>query len=360
MHPRFPSPLYSRGTNNDSNMRIPARASSSDKNHHQNMIRGSQRAPTTLSNFVMKKEKAIWDPLTTKIFCEVCAEEVHAGNRPNTHFSKIGWDNVVNKFQRRTKRKYDQKQLKNKWESLKNQYKAWNQLIGTETGLGWDHDKGTVDADDAWREEKVNPEIASFRHGGIENLTEMEIMFSKTSATGNGSFNPYIVNDTEDDECYYAINEEFNNTLVGDETHGEFENMDVGNNLTIKKEQGHGKKRKENIPVGKIGHMSHKGKKSKVSTALMMQCQLDRICNVMETTDANTKNDQSDCGISECIAVLKKIPSIEPKTELFMLGTRLFVKREYREIFIALEEDDIRVNWLEEELRREKNHISQR
>ncbi|KAK9715292.1 hypothetical protein RND81_06G155100 [Saponaria officinalis] len=315
------------------------------------MIRGSQRAPTTPSNFVMKKEKAIWDHLTTKIFCEVCAEEVHARNRPNTHFSKIGWDNVVNKFQRRTKRKYDQKQLKNKWESLKNQYKAWNQLLGTETGLGWDHDKETVDADDAWWEEKVkvNPGIASFRHGGIENLTEMEIMFSKTFATGNGSFNPYIVNDTEDDEGYDAINEEFNDTLVGDETHGEFENMD-----------GHEKKRKENILVGRIGHMSYKGKKSKVSTALMMQSQLDRICNVMETTVANTKNDQFGYSISECIAVLKKIPSIEPKSELFMLGTRLFVKREYREIFIALEEDDIRVNWLEEEFKREKNHISRR
>ncbi|KAK9724375.1 hypothetical protein RND81_05G068000, partial [Saponaria officinalis] len=310
-------------------------------NHHQNMIRGSQRAPTTPSNFVMKKEKVIWDPLTIKIFCEVCAEEVHAKNRPNTHFSKIGWDNVVNKFQRRTKRKYDQKQLKNKWESLKNQYKAWNQLIGTETGLGWDHDKRTVDADDAWWEEKVkvNPEIASFQHGGIENLTEMEIMFSKTFATGNGSFNPYIVNDTEDDEGYDAINEEFNDTLVGYETHGEFENMDIGNNLT-KKRAG--------------------SKKSKMSTALMMQSQLDRICNVMETTVANTKNDQSGYSISECIAVLKKIPSIEPKSELFMLGTRLFVKREYREIFIAIEEDDIRVNWLEEELKREKNHISRR
>ncbi|KAK9681958.1 hypothetical protein RND81_10G039800 [Saponaria officinalis] len=336
-----------------------------EENHHQNMIRGSQRAPTTPSNFVMKKEKAIWDPLTTKIFCEVCAEEINTGcyrNRPNTHFIKIGWDNVVNNFQRRTKRKYVQKQLKNKWESLKNQYKAWNQLICTETGLEWDHDKRTVDADDAWWEEKVkvNPEIASFQHGGIENLTEMEIMFSKTFVTGNGSFNLYIVNDTEDDEGYDAINEEFNDTLVGDETRGEFENMDVGNNLTIKKEQGHGKKRKENISVGRIGHMSHKGKKSKVSTALIMQCQLDRICNVMETTAANTKNDQFGCSISECIAVLKKIPSMEPKSELFMLGTRLFVKREYREIFIALEEDDIRVNWLEEELKREKNHISRR
>ncbi|XP_074318427.1 L10-interacting MYB domain-containing protein-like [Silene latifolia] len=342
MYSPFASPRYSREINNDS-VRISARASTykvqqtitnnvpefpasqtvngpltsllmNDEIYHQKMIKGQQRAHTSISNFVMKKEKANWDPLTTKIFCEVCAEEVHAGNRPNTHFSKIGWDNI-----------------------------AWNQLVGTETGLGWDHDKGTVDADDAWWEEKVkvNPKVASFRHSGIENLTEMEIMFSKTFATGNGSFNPYIVNDTEDDEY--------------------FENIELVNNLTIKKDQQHEKKRKENVSNGKIGHISRKGKKSKVSTALIMQSQLDRICNVMETTATNTKtNDQSGCSISQCITVLRKIPSIEPKSELFMLGTRLFVKREYREIFIALEEDDIRVNWLEEELKREKNYISRR
>ena len=89
----------------------------------------------------IKKEKANWDAMTTKIFCQVCAEEVHAGNRPHTHFSKIGWENVAMKFQQRSGRKYDYKQLKNRWEALKTQYKAWKQLLLMETGLAWNHEK---------------------------------------------------------------------------------------------------------------------------------------------------------------------------------------------------------------------------
>jgi len=62
----------------------------------------------------VKKEKASWDPIATETFCQVCAEEAHAGNRPHAHFSKIGWDNVVMKFRQRSGRNYDDRQLKNR------------------------------------------------------------------------------------------------------------------------------------------------------------------------------------------------------------------------------------------------------
>ncbi|KAH9617367.1 hypothetical protein KSS87_011205 [Heliosperma pusillum] len=327
---------------------------------HPKIMKSQPRVRSTdPSNFVTKKEKANWDRLTTKIFCQICAEEVHVGNRPNTHFNRVGWENVVRKFQLKTRRRYDYKQLKNKWESLKTYYKTWIQLIGPETGLGWDHEKGTIDADDIWWDEKikVNPEVANFRYGGVENLTEMEIMFSKTFATGNDSFNPYVVNETDYDEEYDEPNDEFNDKLVVDEKNDDLENIEVDIDSTLKKKQLNEKKRKEKTQNEGKG----KGKKSKLSIVLLMQSQLDRICSVMETTVTNTKmSDHSGYSIAECIALLKKITSIEPKSELFMLGTRLFVKREYREIFIALEEDDIRVNWLEEELKREKSHTSRR
>ncbi|XP_074315262.1 L10-interacting MYB domain-containing protein-like [Silene latifolia] len=181
MHRRFASTPYSTENNNTNpNVRVTPRAPSS-MIYHPKMMKSQHRVrPTDPSNFVPKKEKANWDRITTKIFCEICAEEVHVGNRPNTHFNRVGWENVT-----------------------------WKQLIGPETGLGWDHEKGTIDADDTWWDEKenVNPEVANFRHGGVENLKEMEIMFSKTFATGNDSFNPYIVNQSNFDEGYDAPNE---------------------------------------------------------------------------------------------------------------------------------------------------------
>ncbi|XP_056698163.1 L10-interacting MYB domain-containing protein-like [Spinacia oleracea] len=116
----------------------------------------------------LKRAKATWTDQSTKIYCEVCAEEVTAGNRPHTHFNKIGWSNVIKKFYERTGKKFDQKQLKNKWEKLKIEYTAWKNVVDKEAGLGWNHERNTIDAPDDWWEKHVNPIVAKFRYGGIQ------------------------------------------------------------------------------------------------------------------------------------------------------------------------------------------------
>ncbi|KAK0574467.1 hypothetical protein LWI29_024144 [Acer saccharum] len=40
------------------------------------------------------KPKATWNDDLVAIFCEICVKEVAKGNRPGTHFDKIGWMNV--------------------------------------------------------------------------------------------------------------------------------------------------------------------------------------------------------------------------------------------------------------------------
>ncbi|MFQ6654786.1 hypothetical protein Gotur_025619 [Gossypium turneri] len=37
--------------------------------------------------------KAVWDDELTLIFCELCVNEVNAGNRPTTHLNSKGWEN---------------------------------------------------------------------------------------------------------------------------------------------------------------------------------------------------------------------------------------------------------------------------
>ena len=122
------------------------------------ITKGHYQSSFGSSRHIVKKEKANWDLMTTETFCQVCAEEVHAGNRPHTHFNKIGWDNMVINFRRRSGRIYDYKQLKNRRETLKTQYKAWKKLL-MEIGLGWDPDRNIVLADDSWWEEKIKVSI---------------------------------------------------------------------------------------------------------------------------------------------------------------------------------------------------------
>lgn len=108
-----------------------------------------------LSDAYGRRIKATWDAVSTRVFCDICVEEVIAGNRPNTHFNKTGWVNVVGKFQERAKRNYDYKQLKNKWDSLKRDWVLWKLLVRNEKRVEWDYERGTIDANMEWCDEKL-------------------------------------------------------------------------------------------------------------------------------------------------------------------------------------------------------------
>nr|GMC67926.1 L10-interacting MYB domain-containing protein-like [Ipomoea batatas] len=48
---------------------------------------------------------------------------------------------------------------------MRSRWGLWKQLRGKETGLGWDHDKGTISATDEWWDLKVkeNSKFEAFR-----------------------------------------------------------------------------------------------------------------------------------------------------------------------------------------------------
>ncbi|EAZ17660.1 hypothetical protein OsJ_33203 [Oryza sativa Japonica Group] len=98
---------------------------------------------------LVPRSKANWDTFSNRAFCEICAEECEAGNRPTGCLSTTGYKNLQLKFFQRTGKKHDQKQLKNHWETLKKEYNLWIELKEKSTGLGWDPIKGTFTADDA-------------------------------------------------------------------------------------------------------------------------------------------------------------------------------------------------------------------
>nr|CAD1824762.1 unnamed protein product [Ananas comosus var. bracteatus] len=70
----------------------------------------------------------------------------------------------------------------------------WMQLVGKETGLGWNHARGTIDASLEWWEEKLKvlPEAAKFRDTGLENAALLQVMFSKTVALGDTAWTPAL------------------------------------------------------------------------------------------------------------------------------------------------------------------------
>ncbi|XP_048429081.1 L10-interacting MYB domain-containing protein-like [Pyrus x bretschneideri] len=147
-----------------------------------------------------KKGASLLNPSTTwnahniSIFCDVCIKEVEAGNRPGTYFSKEGYANIRANFKAETGHDYEKVQLKNKWDALKNEWKLWKELVGKETGLGWNSSKGTIDASKKWWNNKIqiNKEYGKLRKKSISPEIEdkLDRMFSNTVATGEHAWAP--------------------------------------------------------------------------------------------------------------------------------------------------------------------------
>ncbi|KAI9079471.1 hypothetical protein K1719_038553 [Acacia pycnantha] len=147
-----------------------------------------------------EKHNARWDPCTTNKLLEICVKEIRISGKPGVSFKARRWEVVVDEFNKRANKNYNQKQLKNRLDNLKLDWTTWKQLLGKETGLGWNHETGTIVADDTWWEAKIkdNSKYARFRYQGLEFREELEIIFGETVATSQRSWTPATGAPSED------------------------------------------------------------------------------------------------------------------------------------------------------------------
>jgi len=94
----------------------------------------------SISSSSYPKVKAAWTPTVHGIFLDLCLQETLQGNKPGTHFTKEGWKNIMESFYAKTGLNYGRLQLKNHWDSTKEQWKIWCKLIGT-SYMKWDSSK---------------------------------------------------------------------------------------------------------------------------------------------------------------------------------------------------------------------------
>ncbi|KAK4255638.1 hypothetical protein QN277_008613 [Acacia crassicarpa] len=147
-----------------------------------------------------EKDSARWDRCTTKNLLEICVKEIQTSGKPGIGFKTRRWKVVVDEFNKRTNKNYNQKQLKNRLDFLRFDWTAWKQLLGKETRLEWNHETGTIVANDTWWEAKIkdNSKYARFRYQGLEFRKELEIIFGETVATSQRSWTPIMGVPSED------------------------------------------------------------------------------------------------------------------------------------------------------------------
>jgi hypothetical protein len=91
-----------------------------------------------------------WNAVNTRELCKLFAEQVRRGNRPNTYLNSVGYAEVEKGMKDRLGIEVSKLQIKNKWDKLKEDFKAWKKLLLRQTGTGWCPIKGTIVMDDEW------------------------------------------------------------------------------------------------------------------------------------------------------------------------------------------------------------------
>ncbi|KAL6130599.1 hypothetical protein ACLB2K_068978 [Fragaria x ananassa] len=307
---------------------------------------------TNLENGQGGSKTATWNPQSVAIFCDLCIKEVGKGQRPGTHFSKEGWSSLVANFHAETGNNYDKSQLKNKWDLLKKEWKIWKDLIGKDTGLGWNPTKNTVDASEEWWKNKIqiNPQYAKLRVRGInpEMEAKLDMMFNGAVATGKYAWTP-------SSGLPPPQNMSVHDDVIPLEVSGDSEEPDpneIAEVTQFYKEMG--KKRTNE----QLDTQTLKGKKGKIGGAAKLSLQINRLVEVVETrsTASSALINGSQCSsVSEVMKVVEGLSGMEIGSPLWWFATELFCSQEKREMFSVMKDPEMKLQFILRNQEREYN-----
>ncbi|WVZ96264.1 hypothetical protein U9M48_041922 [Paspalum notatum var. saurae] len=239
-----------------------------------------------------------WTPEHLTLVCELFAEQVEKGNRPNTHLNGVGYAEVSDRFYQMTGIELSRTQLKNKWDKLKPDLVNWQKLKRRQTGTGWDHLRKTIEMDPWWWK-KMKAEIpgcTKFKKDPLQNEDLLIKMFKNITNDESDHWNPMTENPTTP-ESHVPIE------LDDDSTPVEQDNLYDGANI---------------LPDGK------QVRRTKSSTAVVMQ---EHVKKIADSADAITTKRLGEVTIKQVIELVEACGATFGTNEHF-IATKLFVKRE--------------------------------
>ncbi|KAI9157448.1 hypothetical protein LWI28_022727 [Acer negundo] len=284
------------------------------------------RQPASEQRTTHSKPKATWTPGLHEIFVDICIDETLKGNKPGTHFTKEGWRNIVESFQERTGLKFDRIQLKNHWDLTKEQWKIWCKLIDT-SHMKWDPNSNKFGAtEEDWENYiKANPEAVQFRYKELQSTEKLEIIFDRIINTGE------IDHTTQrrklnDDSTSPRFHTNKPDTMMLDRKSRRLDDSPTTSFLNID-EQGTAEldSRTEHLYDVESG------------SAVTIQ----RSFLTFQPTQSKLNY-----SIGECIECLDRMEEVEQGSSLYLFALDLFLKKEYREIFLQLKNPNVRMAWL--------------
>ncbi|XP_058106473.1 uncharacterized protein LOC131249720 [Magnolia sinica] len=274
--------------------------------------------------------RARWSDLEKKIFIDCCLEEAHKGGRSGSSLTKQAWNKLIIELKKRTGKEFNQKQLKNLWDYLKVQYTAWIKLISI-TGHGYNALTGQFDwPEERWDEYiKANKNAAQFRNRPLSFENELRALFEGFVATGAEAYTTHSDNLLEE---YFGSSSQIPSNTPMSENEINLGNLNVNINSATKECQ--------QAPL--VDLEAHQRKRHKPNRKKDIQSSVDALIHQLEKTDAEGPT------IKECLMKLNSMLSIRRPDPLYFKALKSFTqKKENREVWILLEEEEDMKLWIE-------------
>ncbi|XP_008793929.2 L10-interacting MYB domain-containing protein-like isoform X2 [Phoenix dactylifera] len=132
--------------------------------------------------------RVYWTREHDRVLIDLMVEQTLAGARVGAGFTRDAWFDMVDRFNERTRLRYDVDHLKNRLRFYKREYRIVS-AIKNHAGFSWDHKMQMVTADDAEWDEYVrkNPEAKLYRTRQTPFINELEVTFGSSASKSNGA-----------------------------------------------------------------------------------------------------------------------------------------------------------------------------
>ncbi|XP_025800210.1 uncharacterized protein LOC112879986 [Panicum hallii] len=333
-------PVRGRGRPCTSQAYRPPRSTSVDVDHGSQPIdHGSQPIDVTddnlhdtTQNSIMKEvcDKADWTFENTRVFCELCIQEIDAGNRANGVMTTRGYNNIAEKYRIAVGLHHSKVQLKNRLDFLKGLYSFWLQLL-KDTGLGWNEALGTVVAsEDYWNKAtKGHPTWKQLRRGPPDHEDLLQEMFGGIVVDGSSACAPGEAVERNEDEG-----------LAAGDQQGDDSDM-----YSTPPSTAHVPNRRSSLNRASGSSATSPLKQPKNQMVKVMQkihATLENNCKIANKVMLGEHLEEK---IKEVQSMAVRCGAREGSAEHFM-ATQLFKKPENRATFKAFETDEGRLLWL--------------
>ncbi|CAL5428307.1 unnamed protein product [Camellia sinensis] len=275
-----------------------------------------------------------------------CRDAILAGCRVGTTITRTGYNEIALKFAKRTSRRHDITQLKNKYSSLKKEWQAWIKLMDTSkgvTGIGFDRETWLFTASDEWWDnlKSTNKIAYKFKTKSLEHEDLMREVFTGATATGKHHWTPGEKavdvgegeSDSVDSPGLAPFTEPYR-LVVNSPPNSPTVHLDKVDPGTKRKRGGNASGKSKKVSTGAsvlVNSFNH------LSKAIETQKHL----TVRHGTGASQKY-----GLELCMQWLMAIPNFI-STPLFHFACTVLENVDYREILMRMPDDENVVGWLQ-------------